>query len=72
MRASQVDCNIAAHLLRLLNDESLEVQSAASAPLCNMVLDFSAIQEQILNSGGLSQVCLFSSSLETWQSGWPA
>eukprot|EP00959_Pyramimonas_sp_CCMP1952_P053229 1113469-Pyramimonas_sp.AAC.2 len=30
--------------------------SAASAPLCNMVLDFAAVKENILKSGGLKQL----------------
>lgn len=55
-RSALVDAEIAAPLLRLLRDPSTEVQLMASATLCNMVLDFSPIKEQVLRMGGAAQL----------------
>jgi hypothetical protein len=55
-RSALMEADVAAPLLRLLRDPSLEVQQMASAAICNMVLDFSMIKEQVLKMGGVAQL----------------
>eukprot|EP00854_Cymbomonas_tetramitiformis_P003657 gene3657-4592_t len=54
----KVDSNMTQALLNLLTDGSTEVKEAAAATLCNMVLDFSPMKEQLLSSGGLRHLAV--------------
>lgn len=51
LRTSLFDCTIATPLLKLLDDQSLEVRVSASATLCNLVLDFSPMKQAIMDNG---------------------
>ncbi|KAK3280949.1 hypothetical protein CYMTET_11240 [Cymbomonas tetramitiformis] len=58
LRTALVDSNMTQALLNLLTDGSTEVKEAAAATLCNMVLDFSPMKEQLLSSGGLRHLAV--------------
>mmetsp|Transcript_8555 Transcript_8555/g.24546 ORF Transcript_8555/g.24546 Transcript_8555/m.24546 type:complete len:680 (-) Transcript_8555:360-2399(-) len=64
-RSALVEADVAAPLLRLLQDPCTEVQLMASATLCNMVLDFSPIKEQVLKNGGAQQLVHLSKSMHS-------
>eukprot|EP01112_Ceratiomyxa_fruticulosa_P015863 TRINITY_DN4730_c0_g1_i1.p1 TRINITY_DN4730_c0_g1~~TRINITY_DN4730_c0_g1_i1.p1 ORF type:complete len:746 (-),score=130.66 TRINITY_DN4730_c0_g1_i1:46-2283(-) len=53
LRTSIVDVGAALPLLKLLDDKDLEVLNAASAAVCNLVLDFSAVKKLVLDNGGI-------------------
>jgi len=51
-----MDAGVAIPLVKLLSDESIDVQVAATASLCNIVLDFSAMKRMILEKGAIQQI----------------
>ncbi len=53
LRTCLVDSGIAVPLVKLLKDVNLAVQIAASATLCNIILDFSPMKSIIIDNGGL-------------------
>lgn len=53
LRTCLVDSGIAVPLVKLLKDVNLSVQIAASATLCNIVLDFSPMKAIIIDNCGL-------------------
>jgi hypothetical protein len=51
-----VDSGIAGPLFDLLFDSSIDVQITASAALCNVVLDFSPMKDDIISKGGITKL----------------
>jgi len=57
LRTHLVDANIVGHLVKLLEaGEEVQVQTAACATLCNMVLDFAPMKAVVLGSGALDRI----------------
>eukprot|EP00742_Colponemidia_sp_Colp-10_P007232 GILJ01007772.1.p1 GENE.GILJ01007772.1~~GILJ01007772.1.p1 ORF type:complete len:655 (+),score=77.04 GILJ01007772.1:53-2017(+) len=65
LRTSLVEAGVAMQLFRLLHDPSLEVQTYASAALCNIILDFSPMRKIIIDQGGVNRLIEMSKSHHT-------
>ncbi|KAI9836268.1 MAG: hypothetical protein M1819_001605 [Sarea resinae] len=57
LRTSLIDAGIATPLFSLLKHPSVEVQTAATAVVCNLVLEFSPMREAIMEAGILKILC---------------
>ena len=64
LRTSLAEANIVAPLFRLLSDPCTGVKAHASATICNMVLDFSPVKQQILEVGGIQQIADLAHSMD--------
>ena len=51
-----IESGIAIPLVKLLSDSSVSVQAAASATICNIVLDFSPLKKTIIENGGIEKL----------------
>ncbi|MCJ1405232.1 hypothetical protein MMC11_008459 [Xylographa trunciseda] len=63
LRTSLVDAGLAAPLYTLLKNRDIEVQVAATAVVCNLVLEFSPMREAIIEAGILKVLCEHAHSL---------
>lgn len=62
LRTTLVDAGILPIVITLLNDESVLVQAAACAIICNMVLEFSALKEACLSDDVIEKLVSFLNS----------
>ncbi|MCJ1288112.1 hypothetical protein MMC26_007467 [Xylographa opegraphella] len=65
LRTSLVDAGLAVPLYTLLKNSDIEVQVAATAVVCNLVLEFSPMREAIIEAGILKVLCEHAHSLNT-------
>ena len=65
LRTALVEVGVAQPLLRLLEDDSSELQTAATGVLCNIVLDFSPIKTVVLAGGGVAKLVALTREGET-------
>ncbi|MCJ1321491.1 hypothetical protein MMC15_006836 [Xylographa vitiligo] len=63
LRTSLVDAGLAVPLYTLLKNGDIEVQVAATAVVCNLVLEFSPMREAIIEAGILEVLCEHAHSL---------
>ncbi|KAI9842145.1 MAG: hypothetical protein M1837_007432 [Sclerophora amabilis] len=57
LRTSLIDAGVAMPLFELLKHPEIEVQIAATAAVCNLVLEFSPMREAIMRAGVLRVLC---------------
>ncbi|KAI9883313.1 MAG: hypothetical protein M1823_004917 [Watsoniomyces obsoletus] len=57
LRTSLIDAGIALPLFRLLTNDDIEVQIAATAAVCNLLLEFSPMRPTIMQAGALKVLC---------------
>ncbi|KAI0882477.1 ARM repeat-containing protein [Annulohypoxylon maeteangense] len=57
LRTTLVDHGVSAPLCQLLRHRDVEVQVAASASVCNLVMDFSPMREPLIEAGVLKALC---------------
>jgi len=65
IKSSLFDAKIDGPLLSLLSDPSPQVQQTASATLCNLVLSFNPMKENILAAGGVRELAMLSKSMDS-------
>lgn len=63
LRTALMDAGLAAPLFQLLKHQDVEIQIAATAVVCNLVLDFSPMREAILEAGILKVLCSHAHSM---------
>ncbi|KAI9792981.1 MAG: Armadillo repeat-containing protein 8 [Peltula sp. TS41687] len=57
LRTSLIDSGVASPLFLLLRSSDIEVQIAATAALCNLILEFSPMREAIMQAGAMKVLC---------------
>ncbi|KAI1210404.1 ARM repeat-containing protein [Annulohypoxylon truncatum] len=57
LRTTLVDHGVSVPLCQLLRHRDVEVQVAASASICNLVMDFSPMREPLIDQGVLKALC---------------
>ncbi|RUS16087.1 LOW QUALITY PROTEIN: armadillo-type protein [Endogone sp. FLAS-F59071] len=62
VRTSLVEANVTPPLLKLLSDESTAMQAEACGVLCNIVMDFSPMKQEVIDKGGLEYFVKFTHS----------
>ena len=65
IKSSLFDAKIDGPLLSLLSDPSPQVQQTASATLCNLVLSYLPMKENILAAGGVRELASLSKSMDS-------
>ncbi len=56
------ETKLASPLIKLLHDQFTDVRIQASAALCNLVLDFSPVKQEILDKDGLGEIIALAKS----------
>lgn len=57
LRTSLIDAGIAIPIFSLLHHDDIDVRTAATGAVCNLVLDFSPMRKPILDAGALDLLC---------------
>ncbi|KAI1388779.1 ARM repeat-containing protein [Hypoxylon trugodes] len=57
LRTALVDHSVSTPILQLLRHPEVEVQVAAAASICNLVMDFSPMRESLIDAGILRALC---------------
>lgn len=65
LRTHLMDAGIAEPLFNLLFDPEIDVQIKASAALCNIVLDFSPMKDNVIRLGGIRKFIELLNSLNS-------
>ncbi|KAL8822306.1 MAG: hypothetical protein Q9191_006957 [Dirinaria sp. TL-2023a] len=63
LRTALMDAGLATPLFQLLKHQDVEIQVAATAVVCNLVLDFSPMREAIIEAGILKVLCSHAHSM---------